>query len=195
MNLPVGIIALIAIYFKFPDIRPKGLRRSLDWAGSFTLIGCIVPLLLALTWVTEFGWTSTRVEALLALSALMLAAFLRAESKATEPLLPLSLFREPVVRVSSVCVFLRGMGMFGVIMYLPLFMQGVMNVSATESGGLLTPMMLGMVSGSFLGGQMTYRLRSYKIPGIVGSVLVVIGMILFARMDGSTSTASTSFTA
>jgi EmrB/QacA subfamily drug resistance transporter len=186
VNLPVGIFALLAIYFEFPDIRPRGVRRSLDWAGSFTLIGCIVPLLLALTWVTEFGWTSTRVDTLLALSALMLAAFLRAESKAVEPLLPLSLFREPVVRVSSVCVFLLGMGMFGVIMYLPLFMQGVMNVSATESGGLLTPMMLGVVSGSFLGGQMTYRLRSYKIPGIVGSILVVAGMILFATMTGST---------
>ena len=163
------------IYFQFPDIRPKALRHSLDWAGSFTLIGCIVPLLLALTWVTDYGWTSTRVESLLALAVLMLAAFLRAESKAPEPLLPLSLFREPVVRVSSICVFLLGMGMFGVIMYLPLFMQGVMNVSATESGGLLTPMMLGTVCGTFLGGQATYRLKGYKIPGVLGSTLVAEG--------------------
>jgi EmrB/QacA subfamily drug resistance transporter len=186
VNLPVGVIALLAIYTQFPDIRPQAVRRSLDWAGTLTLIGCMVPLLLALTWVTEFGWASGRVESLLLLAAVMLVAFLWAESTAKEPLLPLSLFREPVVRVSSICVFLLGMGMFGVIMYLPLFMQGVMNVSATESGGLLTPLMLGTVVGSFLGGQMTYRLRSYKVPGIVGSVLVVIGMILFARMDAST---------
>lgn len=77
--------------------------------------------------------------------------------------------------------------MFGVIIYLPLFMQGVLNVSATQSGTLMTPMMLGAVTGSFLGGQMTYRLRGYKIPGILGSTLVAAGMLTFALMDASTS--------
>jgi MFS family permease len=74
-----------------------------------------------------------------------------------------------------------------VIIYLPLFMQGVLGVSATQSGTLLTPMMFGAVTGSFLGGQATYRLRSYKIPGLVGSVLVVAGMTVFAQMDASTA--------
>ena len=81
---------------------------------------------------------------------------------------------------------IAGMGLFGVIIYLPLFMQGVMNVSATQSGTLLTPMMFGMVTGSFLGGQLTYRLRSYKVQGVVGSVLVALGMMLFAHMTGAT---------
>ena len=64
------------------------------------------------------------------------------------------------------------MGMFGVIIYLPLFMQGVLGVSATQSGTLMTPMMLGAVTGSFLGGQLTYRMKSYKMPGVLGSILV-----------------------
>jgi len=73
-----------------------------------------------------------------------------------------------------------------VIIYLPLFMQGVLGVSATQSGALMTPMMLGAVTGSFLGGQLTYRLKSYKVPGILGSVLVLCGMTIFATMTAST---------
>jgi EmrB/QacA subfamily drug resistance transporter len=186
VNLPVGIIAIAAIYFEFPDIRPQATRRVLDWAGVFTLLACIGPLLLAFTWVTEYGWGSGRVETLLAIAVAMLIAFLYAESKAVEPLIPLTLFNDPVIRVSSICMFVLGMGMFGMIIYLPLFMQGVLGVSATQSGTLMTPMMLGSVTGSFLGGQMTYRLRSYKVPGVLGSVLVTCGMTIFAVMDAST---------
>jgi EmrB/QacA subfamily drug resistance transporter len=186
VNLPVGIIAIAAIYFEFPDIRPQAVRRVLDWAGVFTLLACMGPLLLAFTWVTEYGWGSGRVEVLLALAVVMLIAFLYSESKAVEPLIPLTLFHDPVIRVSSICMFVLGMGMFGMIIYLPLFMQGVLGVSATQSGTLMTPMMLGAVTGSFLGGQMTYRLRSYKVPGVLGSVLVTCGMTIFAVMDAST---------
>ena len=112
-----------------------------------SLILCIVPLLLALTWVTDYGWSSVRVETLLAWSTVMLAVFLRAETKAIEPLIPLSLFRNPIISLCSIAVFILGMGMFGVIIYLPLFMQGVLGVSATQSGNLLTPLMMGAVVG------------------------------------------------
>ena len=76
--------------------------------------------------------------------------------------------------------------MFGMIIYLPLFMQGVLGVTATRSGNLLTPLMLGIVAGTFICGQATLRLRSYKIPSMAGSVLITGGTILFARMDGAT---------
>jgi predicted MFS family arabinose efflux permease len=151
-----------------------------------SLILCIVPLLLALTWVTGYGWSSVRVETLLAFSAVMLAVFLRAETKAIEPLIPLSLFRNPIVSLCSVAVFTLGMGMFGVIIYLPLFMQGVLRTSATQSGNLLTPLMMGAVVGSIVTGQLNLRLGSYKLAAVSGSVLVAIGMILFARMGLST---------
>jgi len=185
VNLPVGAIALAAIYLQFPDFRPEGAKRKVDWMGMATLIASIVPLLLALTWVNQYGWTSTRVASLLTWSLGMLAVFLWVESKASEPVIPLTLFNDPVIRVCSLLVFVLGMGMFGVIIYLPLFMQGVMGVSATQSGTLLTPMMLGTVTGSFVGGQMTYRLKSYKIPGIMGAVLVTAGMAVFATLDQS----------
>jgi len=186
VNLPVGLVAIAAIYLKLPELHPGGVKRQLDWVGVISLILCITPLLLALTWVTDYGWSSARVESLLALSVVMLVVFLRTETKAIEPLIPLSLFRNPVISLCSICVFLLGMGMFGVIIYLPLFMQGVMGVSATQSGSLLTPLMLGAVVGSIACGQFTLRLGSYKIAAVLGSVLVATGMILFARMGGAT---------
>src|SRR5262249_61657537 len=113
----------------------------------------------------------------------MLGGFLYAETRAIEPLIPLVLFQEPVISMCSAGVFVVGIAMFGMIIYLPLFMQGVLGVTATRSGNLLTPMMLGIVIGTFVCGQITLRLRSYKTPMIVGSILTAAGTILFARLN------------
>src|SRR5205823_3021814 len=124
VNLPVGALAVAAILFEFPYFRPKGIKRVIDWAGVGSLIACLVPMLLALTWVTDYGWAAPRVLALLSLSTVMLGVFIWVENRASEPLLPLWLFRDPIIAVSSVAVFVLGIGMFGVILYVPLFMQG-----------------------------------------------------------------------
>jgi predicted MFS family arabinose efflux permease len=184
--LPVGAVAVAAIYFEFPHMKPRGSTRQLDWVGFATLIGTVVPLLLALTWATQYGWRSTRVESLLALSALMLGAFLYVESKAAEPVIPLALFSNPIIAICSVCAFVLGIGMFGVIIYLPLFMQGVLGVSATQSGNLLTPLMMGAVIGSITGGQTVSRTGKYKGVALFGSVLVAVGMIIFAQLTATT---------
>jgi EmrB/QacA subfamily drug resistance transporter len=186
VNLPVGAVAVTAIYFEFPHMKPRGSTRKLDWLGFATLIATFVPLLLALTWATEYGWTSTRVDSLLALSVAMLGAFLFIESRAAEPVIPLVLFRNPIITICSICAFVLGMGMFGVIIYLPLFMQGVLGVSATQSGNLLTPLMMGAVIGSITGGQTVSRTGKYKGVAIVGASLVAAGMAVFAQMGVAT---------
>jgi EmrB/QacA subfamily drug resistance transporter len=186
VNLPVGIIAAIAVWLEFPSFHPIGPRRSVDVAGVLTLIGCLVPLLLALTWVTDYGWGSTRVVSLLGFSTCMLAAFLFAETRAKEPVIPLALFKVKVIGICSIAAFVLGAGMFGIIIYLPLFMQGVMGVSATQSGSLLTPLMLSAVVGSIMAGQFTHRAGKYKLLAVTGSVLIATGMVLFARMDAAT---------
>jgi MFS family permease len=96
------------------------------------------------------------------------------------------LFKNPIIAVCSIASFVLGMGMFGVIIYLPLFMQGVMGVSATQSGSLLTPLMLSAVVGSITAGQLTSRTGKYKALAMVGSTLIATGMILFAMMNGDT---------
>src|SRR5436190_7551738 len=103
VNLPVGAIAVAAIYFEFPHMKPRAAARRIDWGGFATLIACVVPLLLALTWATEYGWGSIRVESLLALATAMLGVFLFVESRSPEPMIPLGLFRNPVISICSVC--------------------------------------------------------------------------------------------
>jgi EmrB/QacA subfamily drug resistance transporter len=186
VNLPFGAIAVAAIHFEFPHMKPGRVMHQLDWGGFATLIGWIVPLLLALTWATQYGWTATRVVSLLVVSAVMLVALLYNESRAAEPIIPLAFFRDPVIAVCSLAAFLLGVGMFGTIIYLPLFMQGVLGVSATQSGNLLTPLLMGVVVASIVGGQTISRTGEYKMLGVAGSVLVAVGMILFARMNATT---------
>lgn len=187
VNLPVGVVALLAMHFEFPNMKPRQTHHQLDWGGFATLIGSVVPLLLALTWATQYGWGATRVVSLFVLSAVMLAALIVNEARASEPIIPLEFFRDPIIGVCSLAAFVLGVGMFGTIIYLPLFMQGVLGVSATQSGNLLTPLLMGVVLASIIGGQAISRTGEYKLLGIIGSVLVAIGMILFARMDATTA--------
>lgn len=183
VNLPVGALAAAAIFLELPHFRPHGVRRIIDWWGLITLIACLIPLLLALTWVTDYGWTSPRVAGLLSFALLMLGVFLFCERRAAEPFLPLSLFREPIIAVSSIAVFILGLGIFGVVLYVPLFMQGVMGVSATRSGSLLTPLLLAAVVGSMATGQVISKTGRYRWIAIFGVSLAAIGMWLMALMD------------
>ncbi len=187
VNLPVGVLAAAAILVEFPYFRPHGVQRKIDWLGVFTLSSCLIPLLLALTWVTNYGWTSQRVVSLLVVAAVMLAAFLVAERRAAEPLLPLWLFRDRVIAVSSVAVFLLGIGMFGVILYVPLFMQGVLGISATRSGSLLTPLLISAVISSIAAGNIIGRTGRYRMLAVGGSALATVGMFLMVAMNGTTT--------
>ena len=187
VNLPVGAVAVAALHFQFPNMKPRVSTHRLDWSGFAFLIGTVVPLLVALTWVPQYGWSSFRVVWLLVLSAVMLVAFIGNEARAREPIIPLTLFHDPIIAVCSACAFVLGMGMFGVVIYLPLFMQGVLGTSATQSGNLLTPLLMGTVVGAIIGGQTVSRTGEYKRVGIVGSILIAAGMVLFARMDAETA--------
>jgi EmrB/QacA subfamily drug resistance transporter len=187
VNLPVGAIVLAALYFEFPNMKTRRSAKAIDWSGFALLAGTVVPLLLALTWVPEHGWSSLRVAPLLVMSVVMLAAFIANEARVQEPIIPLTLFNNRIIAVCSLCSFVLGVGMFGVIIYLPLYMQGVLGVTATQSGNLLTPLLMAVVIGAIIGGQTVSRTGEYKMLGIVGSLLIAAGMVLFARMDASTA--------
>ncbi|MBV8820851.1 MAG: MFS transporter [Acidobacteriaceae bacterium] len=187
VNLPVGVFSALVIFVQFPDLRPQGVQRVIDWSGVGALIAALVPLLLALTWVTQYGWTAPRVLGLLAFAAVMSTVFLYAEKRAIEPILPLTLFRHPIITVSAVAIFVLGVSMFGVILYVPLFIQGVLGVSATQSGSLLTPLMVAAIIGSVASGQIMGRTSRYRTLATVGAAISAVGMYLLAAMDGSTT--------
>ena len=187
INLPVGILATAALFFAFPYFRPEGVRRVIDFVGVATLLAGLVPLLLALTWATDYGWGSARVIGLFAVAVVMLGAFVFAETRAIEPILPLALFRNPIISISTATVFLNGMAMFGSILFIPLFMQTVIGVSATQSGSLLTPMMVMWSVGSICAGQFVARMGKYKVVALVGLALMTVGLSFLARMDAGTT--------
>ncbi len=187
INLPVGILATFALFFAFPYFRPEGVKRVIDYAGVVTLLGGLVPLLLALTWVTDYGWGSPRVVGLLVVAVVMLVAFVLAEARAVEPLLPLSLFRDRIIALSTVTVFLTGMAMFSSILFIPLFMQTVIGVSATQSGSLLTPMMVIWSVGSIGAGQIVARVGRYKALVLFGLAIMTLGLLLLGRLGAGAS--------
>ncbi|MCA1668840.1 MAG: MFS transporter [Thermomicrobia bacterium] len=187
INLPVGILATAALYVAFPYFKPEGVKRVIDYAGVVTLLGGLVPLLVALTWVTDYGWGSPRVVGLLVVACVMLVAFVLAETRAIEPLLPLSLFRDRIIALSTITVFFNGMAMFAAILFIPLFMQTVLGVSATQSGSLLTPMMVIWSVGSIGAGQIVARMGRYKALVLCGLALMTVGLLLLGRMGADTS--------
>jgi predicted MFS family arabinose efflux permease len=168
-------------------MRARRSAKAIDWSGFALLAATVVPLLLALTWAPQHGWSSLRVWPLLLLSAAMLAAFIVNESRVEEPIIPLTLFTNRIIAVCSLCSLVLGVGMFGVIIYLPLYMQGVLGVTATQSGNLLTPLLMGVVIAAIIGGQTVSRTGEYKALGVAGSLLIAVGMVLFARMDAATT--------
>jgi EmrB/QacA subfamily drug resistance transporter len=187
VNLPIGGVALIVIYLTMPR-RAEKRPHSVDWLGGGLLAAGSTALLLGLVWGGEqYAWTSWHVIGALAVAAGLLAAFALVERRVPEPILPFHLMRIGTVRSSVISMGLVGMAMFGTISYVPLFVQGVIGTSATSSGVVLTPLMLGAVTASFLSGQWVSRSGRYKPNAIVGPIVLAIGLLLLWRMDVSTT--------
>lgn len=188
VDVPLGVLAIVVVYLTLlPDIRPQHVRRLIDWAGIATLCGWIVPLLLALTWVGQSRWSAPRIRDLLIASAVLLTAFVMVERRAVEPVLVLSLFRDRRISLMSVNFFLMGIGLFGVAVYLPLFVQGVLGASAAKSGLVLAQLTLAMLAGNLIGGQLLSRTGWHRLLAISGAGLAACGLFLMSQMDGSTT--------
>jgi EmrB/QacA subfamily drug resistance transporter len=183
VNMPIGLIAVVAAGI----VLPAHVRRhahKVDYLGATTLVAGTLPLLLAFTWAgSQYDWGSWQIVGLLALAAMVFMVFYFVESRAAEPIISPGLFRNSIFTVSVVASFLLSVGLFGAIMYLPLFVQGVIGDSATNSGAVLTPMMLGFVVSSVVGGQLLSRTGRYKILAIVCFLFAIVGVFLLSRMD------------
>jgi predicted MFS family arabinose efflux permease len=116
--------------------------------------------------------------------------FVLVEGRAAEPVLPPALFVNRIFTVAVGVTFLTGIAMFGAIIFLPLFIQAVIGASATSSGAVLTPMMVSVVAGSFVSGQVISRTGHYRFVGVIGLVLMVVGLYLFSLMGTDTSYAT-----
>jgi EmrB/QacA subfamily drug resistance transporter len=189
INIPLGVVLIFLFIFFFPDFRPDNLKHNVDYPGLATLILTVIPAMLALSWGgVEYPWSSPQIIGMFSFSSVMLALFLKIESRSREPIIPLSLFKNRIVAISEIVIFFTGIGMFSGIIFVPLFFQGVLGVTATTSGSFLTPMMLGMVIGSVISGQFLSRAGGhYRIQGAIGIAIMGLGLALLSRMTVETS--------
>jgi EmrB/QacA subfamily drug resistance transporter len=189
VNLPVGALALAVISVTMPRRAPQ-TERSIDWGGAALLAASTTPLLLGLVWGgSDYAWRSGHVVGALSLAAVAFAAFVVYERRVTEPILPFTLLRNRVVAASLASMALVGMAMFGTISFVPLFVQGVIGTSATSSGVVLTPLLLGAVTASFLSGQWVSRSGKTRPNAIAGPIVLTAGMVLLWRMNEHTTNA------
>ncbi len=187
INIPLGLFAMLVLAAALPRIK-AGATRSIDYIGAAFLSMTLLPFLLALVWGgSEYAWSSVTIIGLFGLSIFGLALFLFTESRVSDPIVSLNLFTNRVFLVSFISIFLTAMGMFGAIIYIPIFAQGVIGTSATHSGLVLTPLMVALVIASALAGQVISRTGKYKALSIMGMAITVLGMFWFSSITAETS--------
>jgi EmrB/QacA subfamily drug resistance transporter len=187
VNMPVGAIAILTAGFAMPKLVNR-TQHIIDYLGVVTLIAGTVPLLLAFSWAgTQYAWGSWQIIGLFIFSAVMLVIFFLVEMRTAEPIITPQLFKNSIFLISVMAMFLVSAGVFVAILYLPLFAQGVLGESATNSGVVLTPMMVGFIFSSIVGGQLLSRTGRYKILAIIGFAVAAIGMFLLSRMTVTTN--------
>lgn len=188
INIPLGLIALGVIGFLMPKVVSTIKDKVIDYLGAIFLIATLVPLLLALSWGgRQYAWGSAAIIVMIAGSIVSLAAFLWAEHKAKHPIIPLYLFKTRVFTVSIIITFLTAAAMFGAIVYIPLFGQLVQGVSATSSGTILTPLMVGLIGASIVSGQIIGRTGKYRTLTLTGLSLLTISLVWLSTISASTS--------
>ena len=189
VNLPVGGLALAVILVTMPR-RLYKQEHSIDWLGAALLALGTTALLLGLVWGgRDYPWGSPEVVGALVAATLLLLAFGLVEHSVPEPILPFHLLRNRTVAASVACMALVGMAMFGTISFVPLFVQGVIGTSATSSGVVLTPLLLGAVITSFVSGQMVSRTGRYRPNTLIGPGVLGAGELLLWRMGVNTTNA------
>ena len=188
VNIPLGVIALITVLIGLPRVRHGDTNERIDIKGIAAFLAAVVPLFLALTAVGDrYSWLSPEILGLFLFSFVMIALLVRIERRAAEPVFPPTLFSTPVFNVSVVATFFSNAVMFAGVIYVPLFVQTVLGKSATGSGGITTPMMLGVAASATLSGQIISRTGKYKGLAIASLLLALAGTILLSTMDGGTS--------
>jgi EmrB/QacA subfamily drug resistance transporter len=187
VNIPLGLVSLFMIIKKTPPLN-TGSGGKIDYLGAALLLIAFVPFLLALTWGgNQYAWTSAPLLSMIFASVVALGLFILVESKVADPVMPLNLFRNRVFVITNLSSFVVNMAFLGVVMFMPLFMQVAMGVSATNSGFTMFPLMGGMMVGSLLSGRMVSNNGHYKPWMVGGTAMLIVGVWLLTQVGPDTS--------
>ena len=185
VNLPIGLVAaaIVTTRLRLPERR---VDHSLDLLGGALLTaGLALFVLLATLGGHDLPWRSVGTLALAAAVVLLIVAFVARERRVAEPVLPLRLFADPVMRASAGINFTSGLLLWCGLFFVPLFVQEVNGSSASSSGVVLVPLMFGAAAGTWATGRLVARTSRYRAWPIIGSVLMTMAALLLASLDRS----------
>src|SRR6266487_2678566 len=183
----IGGLALVYLAATMHMSRRR-VEHKIDYAGAATLAIAATSIILMTTWGgTQYAWGSVQVVGLAALAIVATAAFLAIEARAAEPILPLQVFRNRNFSLAIAMSFLLGLVLFGALTFLPLYQQTVQHLSATQSGLMLIPMMLGSTVTALIAGQVTTKTGRYKALPIIGAGVMTVGLYMLTGIGLHTS--------
>ena len=162
INIPVGLVVIFTIRRYLPAYHPAGERPRIDYLGAALFTGALVPILVGLTNKQSADWTDASVGGLIVVGLAILVGFIFVESRASEPIVPLGLFRNRAFTVSVGSVFLAASGFFAAVVFLPRWFQVVNGSSATISGYQMLPLLGGVIVSAVASGQIVARTGRYR---------------------------------
>ncbi|PZG12426.1 MFS transporter [Micromonospora craterilacus] len=188
INVPLAILAIVVCSRVMRLVPFTRRKHAIDWLGAMLLVAGVSCLLLALSWGgSTYPWGSGVIIGLFVAGAVLGVLFVLQETRVSEPILPLRLFRSATFALANSAGFVLGLVMFGSIIFIPLYLQIVKGASPTRSGLLMLPMMAGIIVTSVLTGRAMSRIGRYKWFPVVGSAVLLVGMLLFTRLEVNTS--------
>jgi EmrB/QacA subfamily drug resistance transporter len=186
LNLPVGAFVFTVVWRNLPAYHLGGERPRIDYLGAALFTAALVPILVGLTNKRAADWADPTVGGLIAIGALILLLFVWVESRATEPIVPLELFRIRSFTVSVVAVFLAAFGFFATVVFLPRWFQVVNGSSATESGYQILPLLGGLIVSAVASGQIVSRTGRYRLLIFSALVVMAAGLFMLSNLRADT---------
>ena len=187
VNVPIGIVAVAIVAFGL-HLPTRRMQHRIDYLGAALLGGGVAALILLTTWGgNQYAWGSRTIIGLGVLGVVLLVLFVWQERRAAEPIIPLTLFHSRVFNVASAMGFTIGMALFGVIIFIPLYLQLVYGASPTSSGLRMLPLMVGLLVAAVWSGRVISHIGRYKPFPIAGTAVLVGGMYLLSLLGVGTA--------
>jgi EmrB/QacA subfamily drug resistance transporter len=179
VNVPVGVVTLLATLRYIPESRADLQHRTFDIAGAVTVTSGLVVLVYAIVKAQSFGWGSTRTVGLIAAALVLLAAFVAIERRSKAPLVRLSIFRVKTLTVADTVLLLVASGLFGMFFFASLYVQEILGYSPLQAGLAFLPVTGGIVVGAGLA-QPLIRRAGIRNVAVLGIGMATVGMVLLA---------------
>ncbi|WP_367133194.1 MDR family MFS transporter [Saccharothrix sp. HUAS TT1] len=187
VNVPIALVALVVVA-KVLNIPHQRVNHRIDFVGAGLLTTGLVPLLIVAEQGREWGWASGTAIAMYVVGVLGLVGFVFTEKRmGDEALLPLRLFKRQTFSLGNTINFVLGVGMFGAMVSLPLYLQIVKGYSATQSGLMMLPLTLGIMTAAGTSGNITAKTGRYKVFPVIGFGLMSVSLFLFSTVGTDTA--------